>query len=193
MRLAFVSAVALAAVCARLPCLRPDCRHADAAHTATNPACAELPQERLDELFMIPMPASRQAAQQQQAYQQHAERRRQQQEQQQQQEQEQEQQQRGTPSVAQQWPSRQGGGAGAADEAGPSSQGAAAGPSTSDGRAGKKARRAQERAYNEAVIGEASGRLCCLHPSLPLPFHSCLLGDGRHPPGGPGTCSKTAL
>ncbi|EFN59274.1 hypothetical protein CHLNCDRAFT_49788 [Chlorella variabilis] len=124
-------------------------------HTIFWDSQAELPQERLDELFMIPMPASRQAAQQQQAYQQHAERRRQQQEQQQQQEQEQEQQQRGTPSVAQQWPSRQGGGAGAADEAGPSSQGAAAGPSTSDGRAGKKARRAQERAYNEAVIGGA--------------------------------------
>lgn len=125
-------------------------------------SCAELPPERVDELFMLPMPANRlpaagqgdQAARRpgQQQAEREKERQRQQreaqraaeQEQHQQQKQEQ-QQQRGeaSTSVASQlapWPSH---------------QGAAAAAGGQEGRAAKRARRAEERAYNEAVIGGA--------------------------------------
>lgn len=118
---------------------------------------AELPPKRVDELFMLPMPASRlpsagqggQAARRpgQQQAERERERQRQQREAQRAAEQQQHQQQQlqdeASTSVAAQlapWPSQ---------------QGAAAAAGGQDGRAAKRARRAEERAYNEAVIGGA--------------------------------------
>lgn len=121
-------------------------------------SCAELPQERIDELFMLQMPARQQppAAQQQRQQQQQNGGQQQQQQQQDggQARQAAEQFTAAGPSAQLQWPSREPGGS-HAGVAGPS----AARPGSSaaqgvDGRATKRARRAEERAYNEAVIGE---------------------------------------
>ncbi|PRW58637.1 UV-stimulated scaffold A-like protein [Chlorella sorokiniana] len=117
----------------------------------------ELPPERVDELFMLPMPGSRpsaagqggQAARRpgQQQAERERERLRQQREAQRAAEQQEQQQQQGdqagTSAAAQlaPWPSQQGNAAAAGG-----------GP---EGRAAKRARRAEERAYNEAVISGA--------------------------------------
>ncbi|KAL4423512.1 hypothetical protein ABPG77_003645 [Micractinium sp. CCAP 211/92] len=112
----------------------------------------ELPQERIDELFMLQMPSRQQqtAARRQQQQQQEAERRNNSQ-----------QRQPAQPAGGAgldpqlQWPSRNPGAAGTG-VAGPSAarpgSGAAQHP---DSRAAKRARRAEERAYNEAIIGGA--------------------------------------
>lgn len=145
-------------------CLPPP---AKTQHQATFAALApaELPQERLDEIFMIPMPAAAQHRQQQQQSQQRQAQR--------------EGQVAAAPAVAGQRQPRQlslqgeAGSSGAAtrpwprrresaDGAGPSAaaQGTASPPAApaapaEDARVAKRARRAQERAYNEAVIGGA--------------------------------------
>ena len=155
-----------------LLCLAPPCLH----------RCAELPAERINELFMLPMPANQQRAQQQRPQQLPPAKAAHQKQQQQplgKGKQPLEQAAAG-PAAAPaggsgrqegqlQWPRRQlaGGGAGpaAGDAAGPSSAAAAAAAAAGaadtagDSRTTKRARRAEERAYNEAVIGDLPS--CC--------------------------------
>ncbi|KAL4437191.1 hypothetical protein ABPG75_004330 [Micractinium tetrahymenae] len=118
----------------------------------------ELPQDRIDELFMLQMPSRQQpqAAQQQRQQQQDGGQQRQRQQNGGEQQQQVAQDGAAGPSRQLQWPSRQPGSS--ADGAGPSS--AAPGLSSSaaqrlSSRAAKRARRAEERAYNEAIIGGA--------------------------------------